>query len=273
MSLADLATSSRPPSADVAVLLDADETGERIRIVAETALRLAHLEGRCPRYLAALDAALADSPPYGTKAYCDAYREAAMDRRWMAASLITNAHGEGEGATRLWSMAACAPDGETRELLKQHAVDEAGHALFYLSFVDLALPGAISPEFRAELRQLSPGYSMNHDLFVVDDNPYGRTPTVDDFIQVNIAEIRTTVHHLLQRRALVHHADPDVHPRLMKLLDRLLHDELRHVGYTAKLIEEMSADAGQERLVRLFCKRFSEFNELTVEQLGQRTFE
>ena len=273
MSLADLAGRPGSTSADVTVLLEAEETSERILTAAETALRLANLEGRCPNYLAALTAALQDQPPYGTKAYCDAYRAASMDRRWMAASLLTNAHGEGEGATRLWSMAACAEDGETRDLLKQHAVDESGHALFYLSFVDLALPGSIAPEFRSELRQLSPGYSMTHDPFVVEDNPYGRTPTIDDFIQVNIAEIRTTVHHLLQRRALLHHADPEVHPRLMKLLDRLLHDELRHVGYTAKLIETMSAAAGRDRLARLFCKRFSEFNELTIEQLGQGIFE
>lgn len=273
MPLADLAKPPRSSSPDVGDLLEADETSERILIAAEAALSEAGLAGRCPNYLGALQIALRDDPPYGGRAYCDAYRAASKDRRWMVASLLTNAQGEGEGATRLWSMAACAADAEIRELLKQHAVDESGHALFYLSFVDLALPGSISPEFRAELRQLSPGYSMAHDLFVVEDSPYGRPPTIDDFIQVNIAEIRTTIHHLLQRRALVAHADPEVHPRLMKTLNRLLHDELRHVGYTARLIETLSAAVSQDRLVRLFCKRFSEFNELTVEQLGKGVFE
>lgn len=273
MSLADLAKSTRVSSPDFGDLLVADETSERIPLVAELALARAGAIDRCPNYLKALRIALRDDPPYGGRTYCDAYRAAAQDPVWMVASLLTNAHGEGEGATRLWSMAACAADAEIRELLKQHAVDESGHAMFYLSFVDLALPGTISRDFRAELRQLSPGYAMTHELFVVEDSPYGRPPTVDDFVQVNIAEIRTTIHHLLQRRALLEQAQPEVHPRLLKTLDRLLGDELRHVGYTAVLIERLSADVDPDRLVRLFCRRFSEFNALTVDQLGQGIFD
>lgn len=271
MLLADLAVPAQSSSPTVGDLLWAGETSERILLVAEVAL--AQFGARCPHYLSALTAALADDPPYGGKAYCDSYRAAARDPAWMAASLLTNAHGEGEGATRLWSMGACAADYEIREALKQHAVDESGHAMFYLSFVDLALPGAISRSFRSELRQLSPGYAMAQDLFVVEGSPYGRPPTIDDFVQVNIAEIRTTIHHLLQRRALLEHADPKVHPRLLKTLDRLLGDELRHVGYTAMLIEKLTADLDPDRLVRLFCKRFSEFNALTVDQLGEGIFD
>jgi len=273
MSLADLADPARLSPPDVEDLLGADETSERILLLAEVALAQAGASGLCPNYLNALRTALQDDPPYGGRAYCDSYRAASRDPVWMAASLLTNAHGEGEGATRLWSMAACAADAEIRELLKQHAVDESGHAMFYLSFVDLALPGAISRDFRAELRQLSPGYAMTHKPFVVADSPYGRAPTIDDFVQVNIAEIRTTIHHLLQRRALLEHAELAVHPRLVKTLDRLLGDELRHVGYTAMLVERLSADVDPDRLVRLFCKRFSEFNALTVDQLGQGVFD
>jgi predicted nucleotidyltransferase len=54
---------------------------------------------------------------------------------------------------------------------------------------------------------------------------------------------------------------------------RLLGDELRHVGYTAMLIEKLTADLDPDRLVRLFCKRFSEFNALTVDQLGEGIFD
>ena len=40
----------------------------------------------------------------------------------MAKSLITNAEREGDGSTRLWSLAACAPNTEHKQLLKSPCV-------------------------------------------------------------------------------------------------------------------------------------------------------
>src|SRR5439155_10089979 len=110
------------------------------------------------------------------------------------------------------------------------AVDESRHALAYLALLDLAFPGAVTPSFRSELNQLSPSFSMRQQFFAVDGSPYARTPSVDDFVQMNIAEIRMTIHHLLQRPALAMHCPRMNVPRITKILDALLRDELRHVA-------------------------------------------
>ncbi|WP_155420276.1 hypothetical protein [Burkholderia cepacia] len=271
-----LAGSTPVPSPDgppIDALLDADETSERIYIAARVALSQSGLDDRCPTYLSALEAALEDDPPYGARAYAAAYRGASQSKQWLATSLITNAEREGDGATRLWSMAACAEDAEEQQLLKRHAVDESGHALFYLKLLDLTFPGAVSPAFRTELRQLSPGYSMAQSLFVVEGSPYGRPPTVDDFIQMNIAEIRTTIHHLLQRDALSAHCPPTTLPQVVKLLDTLLRDELSHVAYTGMLIEQHATHIAAGKIRGLFQKRFHDFNEITMQELDKKVFD
>lgn len=273
MPLADATTPARTDTVDIETLLASEQSSERILIAALAALEESGLSGQCPHYLDALRTALRANPPYASGAYEGAYVEASADRRWLAASLLTNSFREGEGATRLWSLAACADDAEQQALLKQHAVDESNHATFYLTLLDLALPDSVDEPFRAELRQLSPGYTMAQPLFIVKDSPYGRAPTIDDFIQMNIAEIRTTIHHLMQRRALFGFCDAHALPKVRKLLDRLLRDELRHVSYTARLIETMSVEAGSERLNSLFVKRFTDFNKITVEEFEQGIFD
>ncbi|MDQ1833863.1 hypothetical protein [Massilia scottii] len=273
MQLANVTTPIRTNIVDIDTLLASEQSTERVFIAAQAALDESGFSEQCPHYLDALGTALSASPPYASQVYEDAYREASADRRWMAASLLTNSYREGEGATRLWSLAACADDPGIQALLKQHAVDESNHATFYLALLDLALPHSVDDEFREQLRQLSPGYTMAQSLFVVEGSPYGRAPTIDDFIQMNIAEIRTTLHHLMQRRALFACCDEQALPKVRKLLDRLLRDELRHVSYTAKLIEEMSAEAGIERLIDLFCRRFQDFNDITVDEFKQGVFD
>jgi hypothetical protein len=83
-------------------------------------------------------------------------------------SLMTNAQREGDGATRLWTLSACASDMQEKALLKRHAVDESNHAMWYLALLDLVFPGSVEETFHAELRTLSPAYSMSRDVFVVE---------------------------------------------------------------------------------------------------------
>ncbi|WP_141652450.1 hypothetical protein [Rhizobium grahamii] len=236
------------------------------------------LDGRsddaCPNYFSALREALADEPPpFGTKAYSDIYRNVASDGRWLAVSLITNAEREGDGATRLWSLAACSRDKDERLQLKVHAVDESRHALFYLALLDFAFPGMTDPQFRLELRKLSPHYSMHMEPFPVPGSPYAKTPSIDDFVQMNIAEIRTTIHHLMQRPALSVHATAENKGRITPILDSLLRDELRHVAYTAKLIERLSQRAARPDFHHLVRKRLHDFNQITSEELGNLAFD
>jgi hypothetical protein len=204
--------------------------------------------------------------------YGAVYREASTDGQWLAISLVANSQREGDGATRLWSLAASATDDDVRNLLKRHAVDESHHSLEYLRLLDLVFPDSVSATFRAELGRLSPHYALAQPVVAVDGSPYAHLPGLDDFVQMNIAEIRTTIHHTLQREAVALHCPAANRLRADRILDSLLRDEVQHVAYTADLIERAAPSTGPERLSRLFCTRVCDFNAITTRELASATF-
>lgn len=227
-----------------------------------------------PHYRQALIMACKKSPPpFGTRGYGDIYRDAATDPYWLATSLMTNAEREGEGAGYLWDLAACTPDAGVAGQIRQHAIDESGHARAYIAMLDLAFPGAVDEEFHAQLATLSPGYTRQSPLQPHEGSPYAHPITGDDLIQMNIAEIRTRFHHLLQRPMLLAHCVADRRARLVRILDGLLFDETRHIAYTAALIEEFARNGETERVKQLMQERLSDFNAITNEELGRNVFE
>jgi hypothetical protein len=260
-------------SKDIYALLSARRPEDRVAAVAKAALSQHSPSVECPLYFAALNTALRkEPPPFGTDAYADIYRAASADGQWMAISLITNAEREGDGAKRLWSLAACCDDAKEQQLLKRHAVDESRHALAYLALLDLSFPDAVAPAFRSQLNALSPGYAMEQQLFAVQGSPYAKAPTIDDYLQMNIAEIRTAIHHIMQRPALAALCPADNLRRTTSIQEALLRDELHHVAYTAVLIERKARDAEPNEISKLFCKRFSDFNNITSEEAIEFTY-
>jgi hypothetical protein len=234
----------------------------------------AHVGATWPHYSDALITACRKAPPpFGTKDYGKIYRDVARDPSWMAISLIQNAQGEGEGSKHLWDLAACTPDVCVAAQVKAHAIDESRHAKAYVAMLDLTFPGVVDDEFRARLASLSPGYTQRSPLEPHEGSPYASAITLDDLIQMNIAEIRTLVHHRLQRPMLLGHCPHERRRRLTRLHDKLRLDEVRHIAYTAALIEEF-ADRGEAGAVtRLMQERMSDFNTITNEDLGRNVLE
>ena len=255
-------------------LLNTGASVDRAANVARVALSQNTPPVDCPVYLDTLTRALEEEPPpFCTDNYSDIYREASANGQWLAISLITNSEREGDGAKRLWSLAACADDKEVQQLIKRHAVDESNHAKAYLALLDLAFPGAVEPKFRSELNQLSPSFTIGQELFIVEGSPYARKPSIDDFVQMNIAEIRTTIHHMMQRPALAAHCPEPNRVRMTKILDTLLRDELRHVAYTAVLIEAIAKGPDGADFPALFTRRVRDFNRITTEEFGKAIFD
>jgi hypothetical protein len=227
-----------------------------------------------PHYRDALITACRKAPPpFGTRSYGRIYRDAASDPCWMAFSLITNAEGEGEGARHLWDLAACTPDARVAAQVKAHAIDESRHSRAYVAMLELAFPGVVDDDRRAELTALSPGFTRRSALEPRDGSAYASPITVDDLIQMNIAEIRTLVHHLLQRPVLLGYCAPERRRRLAHLLDALRLDEIRHIAYTASLIEEFARSGEAGAVKQLMQQRVSDFNAITNQDLGRAVFE
>jgi hypothetical protein len=212
-------------------------------------------------------------PPFGTKDYRKIYRDVARDRGWMAISLIQNAQGEGEGSEHLWDLAASTPDARVAAQVKAHAIDESRHAKAYVAMLELAFPDVLDNELHTQLTALSPGYTQRSPLEPHEGSPYASAITLDDLIQMNIAEIRTLVHHLLQRPMLLGHCPPERRPRLTRLHDRLRLDEIRHIAYTAQLIEDFANRGKAKTVHRLMQERMCEFNALTNADLGRSILE
>ena len=212
-------------------------------------------------------------PPFGTKNYEKIYRDVAKDPKWMVVSLIQNAQGEGEGSAHLWDLAACTPDVRVADQVKAHAIDESRHAKAYVAMLDLTFPGLVDNEFRAQLTSLSPGYTQRSPLEPHVGSPYASAITLDDLIQMNIAESRTLVHHILQRPMLLGHCPAHHRRRLARLHDSLRSDEVRHIAYTAALIEEFARRGEAGAVQRLMQERMSDFNAITNEDLGRSAFE
>lgn len=259
---------------DVNTLLSTDAAEGRVLLASRVALSESNPGLRLPLYFGAMEDALkSEPPPFDTSSYADVYRVSSASPQWMAVSLITNAEREGDGAKRLWSLAACSDDPNIQRLLKSHAVDESRHALLYLGLLDLTFPGMVEPSFRKELNQLSPGYLPEHTLVAVPGSPYAKKPSIDDFLQMNIAELRTAIHHIMQRPALARHGSPSSRQRVTRIQESLLRDELKHVAYTAVLIEQLAATIPDGQLAALFRRRFHDFNGITRDELHAGAFD
>lgn len=223
-----------------------------------------------PAYARALTEACRACPPlFGKRAYGDLYRRSARDPDWVALSLATAAQSEGEGARHLWDMAASTADGYVADQLQQHAIDEARHSRGYVTLLGIIYPQAFDCRTRDAMQALSPGYTRKSPLVAPENSPYAAPATVDELIQMNIAEIRTRFYHLLQRPVLLAACEGDALARVRRILDSLLIDETRHIAYTACLIERAAA-AGTEVIMDLMRRRMREFNDITEDEFERR---
>lgn len=220
-----------------------------------------------PRYARALRAACAAAPPPFTLAcYGRLFRQRALDARWLAAGLARNAAVEGEGARKLWRLAGRTPDADVAEQIRQHAVDESRHALVYLAMLVTVFPGAVPADLGPSLVALSPRYRSG-------DRPPSSLPIstqrlLDEIVQMNIGEIRTRINQLLLGPVIMVVCPRDRRRRLRRMLDSLLRDETRHIGYTAALLEHALAGPHEAFVVRTLHGRLAQFNRRTLDEIG-----
>jgi hypothetical protein len=227
--------------------------------------------GSLPGYERSLRAACdASPPPFGMAWYGDQYRALAIDAEWLATSLIDNAAKEGEGSRKLWRLAGRSADPEIAELIRRHAVDESRHALVYIAMLETAFPGAVPGQARWKLNDLSPRYRLK-------DTPPRRRPAsrhrvLDELIQMNIGEIRTRIHQLLLAPMITAFCPGDARRRLSRMLDSLMRDEIRHVEYTARLIERAIRNGDAAFVRRTMARRLAEFNRITLTDVGESAY-
>jgi hypothetical protein len=224
-----------------------------------------------PAYQAALqNACQTHPPPFAEQWYGDKYRSIAVDGTWMAASLIANAEKEGEGSRKLWELAGRIDDPHISECVRKHAVDESRHALLYVAICELVFPGAMEGEVRAFAESLSPRFASDG----YPSRQAGVSPNIvtDELIQMNIGEIRTMIHQYLMRPVIFAHCPMKAEARLMRTMDVLMNDEVRHIRYTAELIDDAARVDGGRFVNGVFADRLREFNGITLREVGESEF-
>ena len=226
-----------------------------------------------PHFESVLNSALEEyEAPFARSWYAELYREKARDPEWLATSLILNAEKEGEGARRLWEMAADTADPDTADQVRRHAIDEARHAKIYLGMLDTVFAGCADDELREHLDSISPGYTLKDSPArsdILADPAY----TLDGLIQMNMGEIRTRINQLMLEPVLLAHTTPRDEPKVRRMLSSIINDETKHIYYTAALIEQ-AARAGQQKLVRdITFWRMEQFCRMTRDEVGAGVFE
>lgn len=241
-----------------------------MNVVAEITLEALkqHQVGPLERYGECLRATFeAHPPPFSAAWYGDKFREMARDREWFANIIVGNASTEGWGSGKLWYLAGKTHDAHISALIQQHAMDEARHSRMYSSMVEKIFPGTVTEALRGELKTLAPTYRFGDKPERLP--PYSQQDILDNLFQMNVAEMRTLVNQLLARPVLLTYCPEESQASLTRMLDRLMWDEARHVGYTAQLIEQALATPDAVFLRDIIPLRVHQLNELTLDEVGR----
>ncbi len=223
-------------------------------------------------YAVLLERVCADTPPpYGEAWYGERYRAVACDPEWLAQSLVANAQKEGDGARKLWILAARARDQHIAEQVRRHAIDESRHASLYLRMLDITFPDAVDDSLRQLLSSILPGYTLRDMPAQLPEEP--EEHVFDELVQMNIGEIRTRIHQLLLRPVIMLHCAEEGRTKLRRILDSILNDETKHVRYTARLLQTAVTSGRTELITRTMQQRMAEFNDITLQEVGQPSFD
>jgi hypothetical protein len=69
------------------------------------------------------------------------------------------------------------------------------------------------------------------------------------------------------------HCPSNNRAKLGAMMDALLDDETRHIAYTAKIIDDFAGRGSHTAITNLFSRRLSDFNDITLEEVGQKSFD
>jgi hypothetical protein len=186
--------------------------------------------------------------------------------------------GEGEGAEKLFGLWSGIDDDEAAAAqVLRHAQDEARHARMFLRLADAVAPGCLAPDEIARREALLPASGPRQRPAAAERIPAPHL--IDHLVQMNIGEIRTRLHmHLFA--PVLYNVAPAANRKLVRgTLEALAHDELRHIAYTAQLVEQWAREGDAGFIASLYCSRLDSFNRITVEhtegavrQYGQGRF-
>jgi len=219
-----------------------------------------------PNYTDCLTAAFANTEPvFVRERYGEFFWHCATSvPGWLGAVVLANAAAESDGSAKLLRLWQGTADTHVGRKVFAHAEDEAGHSRLFVELAGAAFPSIGSREI---IRALASGLTkVDGRMLTKSSIPLDHVLVVDHLVQMNIGEIRTRAHMHLIGPAVLSAAPESKQAWVGRTLDRLGGDEVRHVGYTARLMEGWCRDGLKSRIRDLYSTRLREFNDITVSQ-------
>jgi len=205
-------------------------------------------------------------PVFARRQYADFFWHCATTvPGWLAAVIFANAQKESEGSAKLLELwRGVDYNADVERWVLAHAKDESRHSRVFLKLAMHSFPQLVGS---AEVERL------NRELPDVRRREHMRTDErlcedilIDYLVQINIGEIRTRLHMHLFAPAIFgctpDHAKEKVH-RILRALER---DEVRHIGYTARIMERWAESGDARRIGDLYRQRLHEFHTITLQE-------
>lgn len=219
------------------------------------------------RYGEALTIAFANSDPVFTrpKYHQFFFHCASTVPNWLAQVIVANAEVESHGSAKLASLwQALDPGSDIDPLVMGHARDESRHARLFLELARLAFQGSVDLGELQRLDETLP--DVRREPPIKGDALVDEATLVDHMVQMNLGEIRTRI-HVLMIAPVLHALTPSMSAeRVAGILTSLVRDEVRHIAYTATVIDDWARDGNGERLTELLRRRLRDLHVLTVQQ-------
>lgn len=184
---------------------------------------------------------------------------------WIAEVVLANADAESQGSKKLldlWKSTKISKEIEDSILF--HARDESRHSHLFVKLVSIAFPEANS---NGELLKIRNGLTKinNRDL-IKDENSVTDDILLDHLIQMNMGEIRTLIHMHFLGPVIFALTPKESKDKVYTILQGLAKDEVVHIGYTSKLIEDWCIDKNFDLAKQVYHDRLKDFHKLTVSQ-------
>jgi hypothetical protein len=226
-----------------------------------------YLDDDIPHYTDALKAAFAAvEPVFARRRYAEFFWKCATRVPGYASGVIlANGPAEGEGSEKLFRLWQSVDyDQIAEDGILRHALDESRHSRLFVRLTERAFPNFLSAESGARFEMTLPSIATHARAKTGSRIPHAHL--IDHLAQMNIGEIRTRLHmHLFA--PIVFGLTPEGNrTAVRRILEVLVRDEVRHIGYTASLMEGWARDGAAEYIKRLYGGRLRTFNRITVEQ-------
>lgn len=235
--------------------------------------------GGCKHYGDSLLRALDDTKPIFTlPAYESFFWQCATTvPGWVQSVLIESAVSESFGSQRLRTIVqAIDYNKDAEDGMTVHAKDEAYHSRLFLKLVRDAFPFYISD---ADFQNLQASFTPVDAAIPKSGLHLPEDVLIDYLVQINLSEVRTLMNLHLLAPILWGCAPPEKRERVITMLQSLQRDEIRHITYTAHLMEGWAAGGDADLVKSLFSRNMSEFNtysadgtKAAVQQYGQGQF-